>query len=46
MTLSTYTHVIEELRGAPRPPAEQEIVRARQAVAERGLERVVGGADR
>jgi integrase len=46
MTLSTYTHVIEELRGAPRLPAEQEIVRARQAVVERGLERVLGGADR
>ena len=46
MTLSTYTHVIEELRGAPRLPAEQEIVRARQAVAERGVERVVGGAGR
>jgi hypothetical protein len=40
MTLTTYTHVIEELRGAPWLPAEQEIVRAREAVAERGLESV------
>jgi integrase len=40
MTLTTYTHVIEELRGAPQLPAEQEIVRTRQAVAERGHESV------
>ena len=38
MTLNTYAHVIDELRGAPRLPAAQEIVRARQAVAERGLD--------
>jgi integrase len=46
MTLNTYAHVIDELRGAPRLSAADEIVRARQAVAERGLERVVGGAIR
>jgi hypothetical protein len=40
MTLNTYAHVIDELRGAPRLPAAQEIVRARQAVAERGPDRV------
>jgi hypothetical protein len=40
MTLTTYTHVMEELRGAPRLPAEEEIVRARQAVTERGLESI------
>jgi hypothetical protein len=38
MTLNTYAHVIDELRGAPRLPAAQEIVRARQAAAERGLD--------
>jgi hypothetical protein len=31
--LPAYAHVIDELRGAPRLPAAQEIVRARQAVA-------------
>jgi integrase len=36
MTLGTYTHVIDELRGAPRLPAEQEIARARAEVATRG----------
>ena len=46
MTLGTYAHVIHELRGAPRLPAGQEIVRARQDVAERGLERLVGEAIR
>jgi hypothetical protein len=40
MTLSTYAHVIDELRGTRRLPAEQEIARARQAVAERGLDSV------
>ena len=40
MTLNTYAHVVDELRGAPRRPAEQEIVRARQAVAERDLDSV------
>jgi hypothetical protein len=40
MTLNTYAHVIDELRGAPRLPAAQEIVRARQAVAERALDSV------
>lgn len=36
MTLGTYSHVIDELRGAPRLPAEQEIAQARDDVAERG----------
>jgi hypothetical protein len=40
MTLNTYAHVIDELRGAPWLPAAQEIVRARRAVAERGLDSV------
>jgi integrase len=40
MTLGTYAHVIHELRGAPGRPAEQEISRARQEVAEQGLERL------
>jgi hypothetical protein len=39
MTLNTYAHVIDE-RGAPRSSAEQEIARARQAVAARGLDGV------
>jgi len=41
MTLSTYAHVIDELRGAPRLPAQQEIARARDDVAERGHRRVL-----
>ena len=41
MTLSTYAHVIDELRGAPRLPADQEIARARDDVAERGYQRVL-----
>ena len=46
MTLGTYAHVIHELRGAPRLPAQQEIARAREEVAERGLERLVREAIR
>jgi integrase len=41
MTLSTYTHVIDELRGAPRLPAEQEIAHARDDVARRGTRQVL-----
>jgi hypothetical protein len=44
MTLNTYTHVIDELRGAPPVPAAQEILRAREAVAERGLDSVLKDA--
>ena len=44
MTLNTYAHVIDELCGAPRLRAAQETVRARHAVAERGLDRVGGDA--
>jgi hypothetical protein len=36
MTLGTYAHVIDELRGASRLPAAQEIALARDDVAERG----------
>jgi hypothetical protein len=32
MRLNTYAHVIDELRGAPRRPAEQEIARARSDI--------------
>jgi hypothetical protein len=39
MTLNTYAHVIDELRGAPRLPAEQEIARARSEIAQRGHRR-------
>jgi len=35
MTLNTYAHVIDELRGAPRLPAEQEIARPRSDVGKR-----------
>jgi hypothetical protein len=38
LALNTYAHVIDELRGAPLLPAAQETIRARQAVAERGLD--------
>jgi integrase len=38
MTLGTYAHVIDELRGAPRASAEEEIARARERIEKRGLE--------
>jgi integrase len=41
MTLTTYAHVIDELRGAPRLPAEEEIARARNDVAKRGYRSVL-----
>jgi integrase len=41
VTLGTYAHVIDELRGAPRLPAEQEIARARDNVAARGTRQVL-----
>jgi hypothetical protein len=37
MTLGTYARVMDELRGAPRLPAEQEIAMARERIEERGL---------
>jgi hypothetical protein len=41
MTLGTYAHVIDELRGAPRLPAEREVARAREEVARRGVGRAL-----
>jgi transposase-like protein len=41
MTLNSYAHVIDELRGAPRLPAEQEIARARREIGQRGYRRVL-----
>jgi hypothetical protein len=40
MTLNTYAHVIDELRGAPRLPTEQEIARARSDIAQREYPRL------
>jgi integrase len=36
MTLTTYAHVIHELRGAPRLPAAEEVAKARRAVNQGG----------
>ena len=44
MTLSTYAHVIDELRGAPRLPAEQEIARARSDIGQREYRRLLRDA--
>jgi hypothetical protein len=41
MTLGTYAHVMDELRGAPRLPAEQQIARAPERIDERGLQPVL-----
>ena len=36
MTLTTYAHVIHELRGAPRLPAAEEVAKARREVNQGG----------
>lgn len=41
MTLTTYTHVINELRGAPRLPAAEEVAKARRQVDRRGSRAVM-----
>ena len=38
MTLTTYAHVIHELRGAPRLPAADEVAKARREVNQRGAQ--------
>ena len=41
MTLTTYAHVINELRGAPRLPAAEEVAKARREVDRRGSRAVL-----
>ena len=41
MTLTTYAHVINELRGAPRLPAAEEVAKARRQVDRRGSRAVL-----
>jgi integrase len=44
MTLSTYAHVINELRGLPPMPAEERIAEARSEVERNGMESALGHA--
>jgi len=37
MTLGAYAHVMDELRGAPRLSAEQQVAKARERIEERGV---------
>ena len=37
MTLTTYAHVIDEVRGARRLPAAEEVAEARREIDQRGL---------